>query len=163
MATARRAVELARTLRATAGLRVRQPIARMWIALPGGALTDQAALLQLVSDDLNVKHVEVIGDESELLDRRVKPLLPKIGKRVGRLRDQAAGDTGWLIQDERRHRAGKARPRKGRHPSAGSRGRTPGARCSPNRDRLAIGSEVNGAARRPLWAAFVGLAVAVIT
>jgi isoleucyl-tRNA synthetase len=83
MATARRAVELARTLRSSAGLRVRQPIARMWIALPGGSLSDQDALLELIAEDLNVKHVELIGDESELVERRVKPLLPKIGKRLG--------------------------------------------------------------------------------
>jgi len=83
MATARRAVELARTLRSSAGLRVRQPIARLWLALPGGSLTDQDALLALIADEVNVKHVELIGDESALVERRVKPLLPKIGKRLG--------------------------------------------------------------------------------
>jgi isoleucyl-tRNA synthetase len=83
MATARRAVELARTLRGTAGLRVRQPLARMWLALPGGALAEQAALLALVAEEVNVKVVELIGDESALVERRVKPLLPLIGKRLG--------------------------------------------------------------------------------
>ena len=34
MAVARRAVELARTLRSQAGLRVRQPLARAWLAIP---------------------------------------------------------------------------------------------------------------------------------
>ncbi len=83
MATARRAVELARTLRSSAGIRTRQPIARMWLALPGGTLVERDALLALVADELNVKSVELIGDESELVERRVKPLLPKIGKRLG--------------------------------------------------------------------------------
>jgi isoleucyl-tRNA synthetase len=83
MATARRAVELARTLRSSAGIRVRQPIARLWLALPGGTLADQEALLALLADEVNVKHVELIDDESELVERRVKPLLPKIGKRLG--------------------------------------------------------------------------------
>ena len=83
MATARRAVELARTLRGTAGLRVRQPLARMWLALPGGRLAERDALLELVAEEVNVKSVEVIGDESGLVERRVKPLLPKIGKRLG--------------------------------------------------------------------------------
>jgi isoleucyl-tRNA synthetase len=83
MATARRAVELARTLRSTAGIRTRQPIARMWLALPGGALPEQEALLALMAEELNVKSVELIGDESDLVERRVKPLLPKIGKRLG--------------------------------------------------------------------------------
>jgi isoleucyl-tRNA synthetase len=83
MTTARRAVELARTLRGTAGLKVRQPLARLWLALPGGDLPEREALVALVRDEVNVKSVELIGDESELVERRFKPLLPKIGKRLG--------------------------------------------------------------------------------
>ncbi len=83
MATARRAVELARTLRSSAGIPTRQPIAHLWLALPGGALLEQDALLAIIADELNVKSVELIGDDSSLVERRVKPLLPKIGKRLG--------------------------------------------------------------------------------
>jgi isoleucyl-tRNA synthetase len=42
-----------------------------------------ADLLALFADELNVKAVEVIADGSALVDRRVKPLLPRIGKRLG--------------------------------------------------------------------------------
>jgi isoleucyl-tRNA synthetase len=83
MTTARRAVELARTLRGQAGLKVRQPLARMWLALPGGELPERDALLELIGEEVNVKSVELIGDESELVERRVKPLLPKIGRKLG--------------------------------------------------------------------------------
>ena len=83
MATVRRAVELARTLRGSAGLKTRQPLARLWLALPGGELPERDALLALIADEVNVKHVELIGDESELVERRVKPLLPKIGPTYG--------------------------------------------------------------------------------
>ncbi len=89
MATLRRAVELARTLRGQAGLRLRQPVARLWLALPSGRLdaalteADESALLTLLADEVNVKRVELIGDRSELVERRVKPLLPIIGRRVG--------------------------------------------------------------------------------
>jgi isoleucyl-tRNA synthetase len=82
MATLRRAVDLARTLRSQAGLRTRQPIRQVWLALPRGVtLNDE--LLAVLSDELNAKSVELMGDESELVERRVKPLLPKIGKRLG--------------------------------------------------------------------------------
>jgi isoleucyl-tRNA synthetase len=84
MTTARRAVELVRTLRSSAGLKVRQPLARMWLALPGGRLDEEEALLALVADEVNVKAIERIDDESALVERRVKPLLPKIGARLGR-------------------------------------------------------------------------------
>jgi isoleucyl-tRNA synthetase len=83
MAVARHAVELARTLRSQAGLRVRQPLARAWLAIPDRGIHVGEELLDLIADELNVKAVEVIGDDSELVERRVRPLLPKIGKRVG--------------------------------------------------------------------------------
>ena len=83
MTVAMRAVELVRTLRAQAGLRTRQPIARLWLALPGGDVVEREALLSLIAAEVNVKAIELIGDESELVERRVKVLLPKVGKRLG--------------------------------------------------------------------------------
>jgi isoleucyl-tRNA synthetase len=83
MDTARRAVDLTRTLRGTAGLKVRQPLAKLWLALPGGDLVDRDELLALVREEVNVREVELIGDESELVERKVKVLLPKVGKRLG--------------------------------------------------------------------------------
>jgi isoleucyl-tRNA synthetase len=83
MATVRRAVDLARTLRSGAGIRVRQPLARVWLALPGGELGARDELLELLRDEINVRDVILIGDESDLVERRVKPLLPKIGKKHG--------------------------------------------------------------------------------
>ena len=83
MATAQRAVELVRTLRAQAGIRTRQPLARLWIALPGGDRPELDALLELVAEEVNVHEVVRIDDESALVERRVKPLLPKIGRKLG--------------------------------------------------------------------------------
>jgi isoleucyl-tRNA synthetase len=83
MAVVMRVVDLVRTLRGQAGIKVRQPLARMWIALPGAELAERETLLALAADEVNVKSIELIGDESELVDRRVKPLLPKIGKKLG--------------------------------------------------------------------------------
>jgi isoleucyl-tRNA synthetase len=83
MTTVRQAVELARTLRGQAGLRTRQPLATAWIAVPDRGVGLDDDLLALFADELNVKAVEVIADGSALVDRRVKPLLPRIGKRLG--------------------------------------------------------------------------------
>lgn len=83
MAVAMRVVDLARTLRSRAGIKLRQPLARMWLALPGTDLADRDELLALVADEVNVKSIELMGDESELVERRVKPLLPKIGRKLG--------------------------------------------------------------------------------
>jgi isoleucyl-tRNA synthetase len=84
MDVAMRVVDLARTLRSQTGLKVRQPLSRMWLAVPDpDRLVDRDALLELVKDEVNIKAIELIGDESEMVDRRVKPLLPKIGKKLG--------------------------------------------------------------------------------
>jgi isoleucyl-tRNA synthetase len=83
MALVRRAVELARTLRSQAGIRVRQPLDRAWIAIPERGIEVDEELLALLAEEVNVKSVERIGDESDLVERRVRPLLPKIGKRLG--------------------------------------------------------------------------------
>ncbi len=55
MADLRRAVELGRTLRSRAGIRVRQPLGRLWLAMPAGSLSEglepgaAAELLSLLS------------------------------------------------------------------------------------------------------------------
>ena len=85
MADLRRAVELGRTLRSQAGIKVRQPLGTLWLAMPPDWPTDESAdeLLAQLAEELNVKTVEIIGDESDLVDRRVKPLLPLIGRKYG--------------------------------------------------------------------------------
>jgi isoleucyl-tRNA synthetase len=83
MEIAQGVVELARTLRSTAHLKTRQPLARAWIALPDRGLAFGDELLRLIADEINVKQVIVIDDDSALVERSVKPLLPRIGKRLG--------------------------------------------------------------------------------
>ena len=132
MALARRTVDLARTLRGQAGLKVRQPLARLWVALPGRVRGELDALLELVRAEANVKEVERIDDESELVDRGVKVLLPKVGKRLGamipavmaaaragKFRDQPGrlcGDRGADARPRRGRGAGDAAPGHGRGP-----------------------------------------------
>ena len=83
MAVAQDAVDLARTLRSSARIRTRQPLARAWLALPDRGLDVDDELLAIIAEEINVKAVVVIADDSDLVERRVKPLLPKIGKRLG--------------------------------------------------------------------------------
>jgi isoleucyl-tRNA synthetase len=83
MDLAQRAVDLSRTLRAANGLKTRQPLAHAWLAVPDRGFTLDRELLDLIASETNVKVVERIADGSELVERRVKPLLPKIGKRLG--------------------------------------------------------------------------------
>ncbi|MEP6468875.1 MAG: class I tRNA ligase family protein, partial [Chloroflexota bacterium] len=87
---ARRVVGLGRTARAASSLRTRQPLAVVRLKLPASAAgrlspdADVAAeLTRDVLDELNVKALEVLSDESEMVERTLYPLLPVIGPRHG--------------------------------------------------------------------------------
>jgi isoleucyl-tRNA synthetase len=82
MSVVMRAVDLGRTLRSQAGINLRQPIRTVWVALPPGADVP-ADVLSILGEELNAKSVDLMTDDSGLIERRVRPLLPKIGKRLG--------------------------------------------------------------------------------
>ena len=65
MDVARRAVDLARTLRSANRLKTRQPLARAWVAAPGGDGALSKDLLDIVASEINVKEVEPISDGSD--------------------------------------------------------------------------------------------------
>ena len=82
MSVVMNAVDLGRTLRSQASINLRQPIRRVWVALPPGAHVP-ADVLEILGEELNAKDVALIADDSDLIERRVRPLLPRIGKRLG--------------------------------------------------------------------------------
>jgi isoleucyl-tRNA synthetase len=90
VALARRVVALGRTARAASAVRTRQPLASVRVKLPaaaGAALSHDAdvaaALTGEILDELNVKALELLSDESEMVERALYPLLPVIGPRRG--------------------------------------------------------------------------------
>ncbi|MGH2462297.1 MAG: isoleucine--tRNA ligase [Candidatus Limnocylindria bacterium] len=116
VALARQVVALGRTARAASDVRTRQPLRRVRVRLPssaGGTLAPDpriaAELEAHVRDELNVKAVEVITDDADLVERRLYPLLPVIGPRHGQdvARIMAAVKAGdWELSDAGGARAG---------------------------------------------------------
>ena len=78
MADVQAAVELGRRLRADNDLKVRQPISALKLA--GG---DVAGLESLIEDELNVKKVEFVADETELCNVSYKANFKTLGKKCG--------------------------------------------------------------------------------
>ena len=78
MADVMATVELGRRLRADNELKVRQPLAAIKVA--GG---DVKGLEDLIEDELNVKAVEFIADETELCDVSYKANFKTLGKKCG--------------------------------------------------------------------------------
>ncbi|HEX9633318.1 MAG TPA: isoleucine--tRNA ligase, partial [Gemmatimonadales bacterium] len=90
MDAVRRLATLARAARDQAGLRVRQPLARMRVAVPAAA-RDHAltALLALLADEVNVRTI-TFADDHELVRLRGKPNFRALGKVYGKATPRAA-------------------------------------------------------------------------
>jgi isoleucyl-tRNA synthetase len=84
MALARRLVELGRSARAAAVVRVRQPLARALIGAPGFADLPADVRAQ-VADELNVHELDTLATVGEdLVDYTVKPNFRALGGRFGK-------------------------------------------------------------------------------
>jgi len=78
MADVQAVVELGRRLRADNDLKVRQPLSALKVA--GG---DVKGLESLIEDELNVKAVQFVADETELCDVSYKANFKTLGKKCG--------------------------------------------------------------------------------
>ena len=91
MADVMAAVELGRRLRADNDLKVRQPLAAL--KLSGG---DVKGLEDLIEDELNVKRVEFIADETELCEVTYKANFKTLGPKCGpKMKAIALAIAGW--------------------------------------------------------------------
>ena len=81
-----RVVGLGRAARTATGHRVRQPLAKMLVRVPDTASAEavEANRAQIL-EELNVKALEFIAPDAEIVTYRIKPNLPRIGKRYGKL------------------------------------------------------------------------------
>src|SRR5262249_17607682 len=97
MSTVRRLSSLARAARESRNLRVRQPLARMQLAVPaaaqGPALSD---LLDIFASGVNVKSVQGVASDHDLVGLRGKANFRTLGKRYGKDTPRAAVAVGEL-------------------------------------------------------------------
>jgi len=97
METVRRLASLARAARESRNLRVRQPLARMQMAVPaaaqGPALSD---LLDILAAEVNVKAVQVVASDHDLVRLRGKANFRTLGKRYGKDTPRAAAAVAEL-------------------------------------------------------------------
>jgi isoleucyl-tRNA synthetase len=103
MEAVRRLASLARAAREERGLRVRQPLARMQVAVPAaarGPSLDQ--LLELLRIEVNVKAVDVVASDADLVRLRAKPNFRSLGKRYGKRTPAIAAAAEGLGADQLR-------------------------------------------------------------
>jgi isoleucyl-tRNA synthetase len=81
-----RVVGLGRTARNNTKLKVRQPLPRLLVRVPDSQAAGAVQNHQVqILEELNVKRLELIARDAELINYRIKPNLPRIGKRYGKL------------------------------------------------------------------------------
>ena len=94
MAAVRQAATLGHSVRSANNLKVRQPLARALIAVDPRRREELGELLDLLADELNVKAVEFVAEEGELVEYRLLPqnrvLGPKFGSRFPLVRNALA-------------------------------------------------------------------------
>ena len=79
-------VGLARAARSQSGVRIRQPLSRLLVRTPDDISANAIKKHQLqILEELNIKKIEFIARDAELVSYIVKPNLPKIGKIYGKL------------------------------------------------------------------------------
>ncbi|HEX9690777.1 MAG TPA: isoleucine--tRNA ligase [Gemmatimonadales bacterium] len=107
MDAVRRLATLARAARERAGLRVRQPLGAMKVAVPAavrGPAFDE--FVGLLSREVNVKSIEVTGSDTELVELRGRPNFRSLGKVYGKSTPAAAAATKELRADHLRQLEG---------------------------------------------------------
>jgi isoleucyl-tRNA synthetase len=99
MGVIRALVSLSRAARDEAGIRVRQPLAAMRVAVPQAVRSAEFdALLDLLRQEVNVRRIEVVGSEADLVRLTGKANYRSLGRRYGRDTPLAAAAVAQLAE-----------------------------------------------------------------
>ncbi len=103
MAAVRRLASLARAAREERNLRVRQPLRRLKVAVPTGTDTDRfRGMLPLLAQEVNVRDIEVVTSDAELVRLRGRPNFRELGKSFGKHTQAAAQAAAKLSAEQLR-------------------------------------------------------------
>jgi isoleucyl-tRNA synthetase len=108
MERAEHIVMLVRAMRTKSNLKVRQPLKRILLPIAGERERESVRLMEnVILDEINVKRIEYVSDESGIVKKRAKPnfktIGPKFGKSVqaiaSRLKELTAAEISKLESD----------------------------------------------------------------
>ncbi len=101
MHDAQRVVYLTRGLREQTRLKTRQPLGRVLIATPGEDTRGHIeAMRAVILEETNIKDIEFIANDSELLKKKAKPNFKALGPRYGKLVKPIVARIGACTIDE---------------------------------------------------------------
>lgn len=84
MDSAQRVVYLTRAMRAKLNLKVRQPLKKIMIAIDSTKRESLAQMQDVILDELNIKEMVILSDDSEIVKKSAKPVFKSIGPKFGK-------------------------------------------------------------------------------
>jgi isoleucyl-tRNA synthetase len=101
MERAERIVMLVRAMRTKSNLKVRQPLPRIILPITSEEERGEVRRVEdVILDEVNVKAIEYVTDDSGLVKKRAKPNFKAIGPKFGKLAQQVAGRVKELTADD---------------------------------------------------------------
>jgi isoleucyl-tRNA synthetase len=95
----RELARLGRAAREEAGIRVRQPLARMLCVVPAAHVSRMRPLLPLLASELNVKECTLLTSADELVELSARPNFRALGRKFGKATPVAAKAVASLSGD----------------------------------------------------------------
>ncbi len=100
MDVAQRVVYLTRAMRAKENLKVRQPLKKIMVAVEAGMREALALMKYVILDEVNIKELVILEDDSEIVQKSAKANFKSIGPRFGKQVKQVAAAITALSKNE---------------------------------------------------------------
>ncbi|MEM7367390.1 MAG: isoleucine--tRNA ligase [Bacteroidota bacterium] len=101
MEMAQKVTSLILSIRRKEKLKVRQPLGKAMVAILDPKLREELAKVEgLISNEVNIKKIEYITEENDILVKRIKPNFKVLGPKVGKLMKEIAGALAKFSQDD---------------------------------------------------------------
>ncbi len=92
MALAQKVVSTVRALRNDRQIKVRQPLARVLLYSADSSIKKAAQeMAGIICEEINVKRIELVDDENDLVNKSAKPNFKVLGTKVGKMMGQLSG------------------------------------------------------------------------
>ncbi len=89
------------SLRKKTNLRVRQPLQKVMIPVTGAHMKSQIqAVEELILSETNIKEVEYLTEESDILVKKIKPNFKSLGPKYGKMMKKLAGMISGMSNEE---------------------------------------------------------------
>ena len=100
MDVAQRVVYLSRSMRAKNDLKVRQPLKKILVSVEKGKRSAIKEMADVVLEEINIKELEILEDDSAIVNKSTKPNFKTLGPKYGKLMKNIAGRIKEFGKDE---------------------------------------------------------------